>query len=124
MRKNVGSKTLLGALVLGGALLLAGHSAFGQGQGAAAKAPHTMTGVVSDAMCGGNHNGKDAAKCTVSCASHGKYALVIGDRVVTLDEAPAADMAKFAGQKVIVTGSMSGKDNMKVTKVEAAKDMS
>ena len=75
-------------------------------------------------MCGGNHNGKDAAKCTNSCASKGKYALVIGDRVVTLDEAPAADMAKLAGMKATVTGTMSGKDSMKVTKVEAAKDVS
>jgi hypothetical protein len=123
MRMNVGSKTLLGALLLGGALLVAGHSAFGQAPGGG-NGPHTMTGVVSDAMCGGNHNGKDAAKCTNSCASKGKYALVIGDRVVTLDEVPTADIAKLAGQKVIVTGTMSGKDNMKVTKVEAAKDAS
>jgi hypothetical protein len=120
---NVASKTLLGALLLGGALLVAGHSVFGQ-DAAGGKAPHTMTGVVSDAMCGGNHNGKDAAKCTVSCASKGKYALMIGDRMVTLDEVPAADMAKFAGKNVVVTGTMAGKDNMKVTKVEAAKEMS
>jgi hypothetical protein len=113
-------KMLLGALLLGGGLMVAGHSAFGQDAAGAAKPPHTMTGVVTDAMCGGNHNGKDAAKCTVACASKGKYALMIGDRMVTLDEVPAADMAKFAGQKVIVTGTMAGKDNMKVTKVEAA----
>jgi hypothetical protein len=120
MRMVAGSKMLLAALVFGGVLVVTGGSAFGQDKGAGA-APHTMTGVVSDSMCGANHNGKDAAKCTTACAKNGKYALVIGDRVVTLDEAPAADMEKFAGQKVTVTGTMSGKDNMKVTKVEAAK---
>ena len=126
MRFQLAGRKLVAALVLGGAMLLGAHAMFGQAAaGAGAKkggGPQTMTGVVSDAMCAGNHNGKDAAKCTAACVGKGsKYALVVGDRVVTLEDAPAADIAKLAGQKATVTGTMAGKDTMKVTKVEAAK---
>ena len=113
----------LSAAVLGGMLLMAGLLATStvKAQDAKGGKEATLTGVVSDAMCGSDHHGKDAAKCTNACASKGKYALVIGDRVVTLDEAPTADMQKLAGQKATVTGTMTGKDSMKATKVEAAK---
>ena len=124
MRFELAGRKLVAALVLGGAMLFAGHSLLGQDAAGAKKGgggPRTMTGVVSDAMCAGNHNGKDAAKCTAACVGKGsKYALVVGDRVITLDGAPDADIAKLAGQKATVTGTMAGKDTMKVTKVEAA----
>ena len=126
MRFQLAGRKLVAALVLGGAMLLGAHSMLGQdAAGGGAKkgggGPRTLTGVVTDAMCAGNHNGKDAAKCTAACVGKGsKYALVVGDRVVTLEDAPAADIAKLAGQKASVTGTMAGKDTMKVTKVEAA----
>jgi hypothetical protein len=122
--KMIVKRNALSAAVLGGALLMAGllatNTAKAQDAAKGGKTA-TLTGVVSDAMCGSDHHGKDAAKCTNACASKGKYALVIGDRVVTLDEAPTADMQKLAGQKATVTGTMTGKDSMKATKVEAAK---
>src|SRR5262249_9727824 len=128
MKFELMGKRFVAVLALGSALLFAGHSLLGQDapaggkKGAKAGGAMTMTGVVSDAMCSGNHNGKDAAKCTAGCVAKGsKYALVMdGGKSVTLEDAPA-DIAKLAGQKATVTGTMDGKDTMKVTKVEAAK---
>ena len=46
----------------------------------------TLTGQVSDAMCGAKHQMGDAAACTRACIQHGsKYALVVGDKVYTLE---------------------------------------
>jgi hypothetical protein len=70
-------RTFAIALVLGAALI---PTSF------AAKA-ETFTGTVSDAMCGAKHmmEGDDAA-CLRACVQKGsKYALVVGDKVYTLD---------------------------------------
>jgi UTP-glucose-1-phosphate uridylyltransferase len=73
---------------------------------------NSYTGTVSDAMCGAKHMG-DAASCTRGCIGKGsKYALVVGDKVYTLetsDKAALATLDKQAGAKVIVTGTE--KDN-------------
>ena len=53
----------------------------------AADKAQSFTGKVSDAMCGKAHmmSGSDA-DCTRACAGKGsKYALVVGDKVYTLD---------------------------------------
>jgi len=72
----------------------------------------TYTGTVSDAMCGAKHMGP-AAECTRGCVSKGsKFALVVGDKVYTLetsDKAALATLDKQAGAKVTVTGTE--KDN-------------
>jgi hypothetical protein len=89
----------------------------------AAKAS-TFTGTVSDSMCGAKHAmAGDDASCTRTCVSKGsKYALVVGDKVYTLDTSDKAaldTLDKHAGAKVTVTGSE--KDNtITVTKVTAA----
>ena len=88
----------------------------------AAKA-ETFTGTVSDSMCGAKHMG-DAATCTRACVGKGsKYALVVGDKVYTLDTTDKAaldTLDKQAGGKVTVTGTE--KDNtIAVSKVAAAK---
>ena len=89
----------------------------------AAKA-QTFTGKVSDAMCGAKHaEANDDAACTRACVSKGaKYALVVGDKVYTLDTSDKAALAtldKNAGSKVTVTGTE--KDNtIAVSKVTAA----
>jgi hypothetical protein len=89
----------------------------------AAKAS-TFTGTVSDSMCGAKHAmpGDDAG-CTRACVSKGsKYALVVGDKVYTLDtsDKKALDtLYKQAGAKVTVTGTE--KDNtITVNSVRAA----
>lgn len=73
----------------------------------------TYTGTVSDAMCGAKHMGGSPAECTRACASKGsKYALVVGDKVYTLetsDKAALATLDKQAGAKATVTGTE--KDN-------------
>jgi hypothetical protein len=81
----------------------------------------TMTGVVSDSMCGAKHMmaGSDA-DCTRACVSKGsKYALVVGDKVYTLetsDKAALSQLDKLAGQKAKVSGMVSG-DTIQVASV-------
>ncbi len=87
----------------------------------AAKAS-TFTGTVSDSMCGAKHMG-DPAQCTRGCVAKGsKYALVVGDKVYTLDtsDKKALDtLDKQAGAKVTITGTE--KDNtITVSSVKAA----
>jgi hypothetical protein len=89
----------------------------------AAKAK-TFTGKVSDSMCGAKHmESNDDAGCTRICVGKGaKYALVVGDKVYTLDtndKAALAALDQHAGTKVTVTGTE--KDNtIAVTSVTAA----
>jgi len=78
----------------------------------------SLTGTVSDAMCGAKHAG-EAASCTRGCVKKGsKYALVVGDKVYTLSGGDA-DLDKLAGQKATVKGTVDG-DNVKVASVKAA----
>lgn len=67
-------------------------------------------GVVSDTMCGKKHMmpGKSDADCVRECVQAGaKYALVVGDRIYTLDANPAT-LSAFAGKKVQVSGELKG----------------
>jgi hypothetical protein len=89
----------------------------------AAGKSQTLTGEVSDAMCGAKHEmpGK-AADCTRGCIQHGsKYALVVGDKVYTLETSDKAAFAKLndlAGAKANVTGKVAG-DTVNVKSVTA-----
>lgn len=76
----------------------------------ASAAPKTLTGTVSDAMCGAHHMAKDktAAGCTRTCVKQGtKYALVVGKKVYTL-EGHEGELDKLAGMKATVKGKVSG----------------
>jgi len=78
----------------------------------------TLTGVVSDAMCGQTHMMKD--KPAADCVKQGtKYALVAGKNAYTL-EGHEADLDKYAAQKVTVKGTMKG-ETMTVESVLPAK---
>ncbi|MFZ1919008.1 MAG: hypothetical protein WAU58_15650 [Terriglobales bacterium] len=73
----------------------------------------TLTGQVSDAMCGAKHEeSNNPADCTRACVKHGaNYALVVGDKVYTLqtsDPAALATLDKLAGAKAKVTGDVDG----------------
>ena len=75
-----------------------------------AQATETLTGTVSDAMCGNKHmmKGESAAQCTRDCVKEGSdYALVVGDRVYTLKGDKAA-IDKLAGANVVVKGTLTG----------------
>jgi hypothetical protein len=70
----------------------------------------TVTGVVSDAMCGSTHMMKDKpdVECLRYCVKQGtKYALVAGKNVYTL-EGHEAELDKYAAQKVNVKGTLKG----------------
>lgn len=73
----------------------------------------TLTGEVSDSMCGVKHEmpGK-AADCTRACVKHGaNYSLVVGDKVYTLqtsDQKALDTLDKLAGAKAKVTGEVDG----------------
>jgi hypothetical protein len=79
----------------------------------AAGKSQTLTGQVSDAMCGAKHQmpGNPAA-CTRACIQHGsKYALVVGDKVYTLETSDKATLDKLnelAGASAKVTGDVAG----------------
>jgi hypothetical protein len=77
---------------------------------AIAQADQTLTGIVSDAMCGKTHmmKGASAATCTRECIKEGSdYALVVGDKVYTLKGDKTA-IDKFAGANVVIKGKLSG----------------
>ena len=90
---------------------------------AAAKS-HTYVGEVSDSMCGAKHMMADKAACTRACIQKGSnYALVVGDKVYTLQTSKKADLDELntlAGEKAKVTGTANG-DTIAVSRVAAAK---
>jgi hypothetical protein len=82
----------------------------------AAAGKQTLTGEVGDAMCGVKHMPGEgtAAECTRTCVAHGsKYALVVGDKIYTLnssDKAVLALLDQQAGKKATITGTVTGTD--------------
>ena len=93
--------------------------------GAANAQTMTLKGVVTDQMCGAHHMmaGASAAKCTRECVGMGSpYALVVGDKVYTLQA--SADVKKelyaLAGAPAVVKGTVSGM-NVQVASVAPAK---
>ncbi len=101
-------KRALLAVVLGAGLLLG-----------AAKS-RSWTGTVSDAMCGKKHMmaGMSDKDCTLACVKKGKYALVVGDQVYTL-EGNSSGLEQYAGGRARVTGTLSG-TTINVESVSAA----
>jgi hypothetical protein len=78
--------------------------------GAFSQTGQSLTGTVTDTMCGAKHMMADASaeKCTRECVKQGSdYGLVSGDKVYTL-KGDAKLMDKYAGQRVTVTGDLSG----------------
>jgi hypothetical protein len=76
---------------------------------ASAFAAETLTGVIGDDMCAGDHKhmgGTDAMKCTDDCIKTmgAKYALIVGTEAYILSD--QAKAAKFMGKKVAVTGDV------------------
>ena len=80
----------------------------------AAQAKQTFIGTITDSECGsGGHSrmqmGPTDAECTRACIdAHGaSYVLLVGKTVYTLTD--QATPAKFAGQRVTVTGTLDEK---------------
>ena len=92
---------------------------------ALAASTKTFTGKVSDTMCGAKHHeGIPPADCVRACVQHGaKYALVVGDKVYTLDTSNQAnldELNKLAWEEAKITGTANG-DTISVKSVTAAK---
>ena len=88
---------------------------------AAVAAPATITGVVTDAMCGAKHTMmKDQPddKCIKMCIKgSAEYALFDGQNVFKLSD--QTKPAKFSAQKVKVTGTLNPKTKIiKITSIE------
>jgi hypothetical protein len=77
----------------------------------AVAAPQTLTGVVTDDMCGKKHTmmpGKPDSECVRACVKAGsKYALLVGDKVYVL-KGDAKQLDSLAGKRVKVAGEVSG----------------
>jgi hypothetical protein len=90
-----------------------------------AASTQTFTGKVSDAMCGAKHQeGVDPATCVRACVKKGaKYALVVGDKVYTLETSNQSEndeLNKLAWEQARVTGTVNG-DTIAVKSVTTAK---
>ena len=93
--------------------------------GAANAQTMTLKGVVTDQMCGAHHMmaGASAAKCTRECVGMGSpYALVVGDKVYTLQASAAVkkELYALAGAPAVVKGTVSGM-NVQVASVATGK---
>ncbi len=79
---------------------------------AAAADKQTLTGEVSDAMCGTAHMQGTPAECTRVCTGRGaKYTLVVGEKIYALnttDKASLAMLSQQAGKNATVTGTVNG----------------
>jgi hypothetical protein len=83
----------------------------------------TVVGYISDNHCGLKHMAGmgDDKSCTLMCVKNGKFVLADRDhrRVYNLDQTGQEKAREFAGQKVKITGRVTGK-TIRVTAIEAA----
>src|ERR1700676_4359772 len=83
-------------------------------------APQTLTGQISDSMCGKSHSGmgdmgKNPKECTLGCVKGGgKYMFVSGDKAYEIKNQKLGALATKAGGKVQVTGDVD-KDGKTIT---------
>ncbi len=91
----------------------------------AADGPLTITGTITENMCGGDHKAMNMgpdAKCIAECVKSmgAKYALWDGTTVYELSDQKGA--AKFVARKVNVSGTVDAKaKTIQVVSITAAK---
>jgi hypothetical protein len=112
------------ALIVLGAASIAPLSGMGQDSNNNSAQETAIVGFISDSMCGLTHMSGmgDDRSCTLECVKGGsKFVLADRDnkRVYRLDNTGQKKAREFAGQKVKVTGRVSGK-NIRVTNIEPA----
>jgi len=81
-------------------------------------ADQTLTGVVSDSLCGAKHGMANMSDrdCTQMCAAQGaQYVLISGGKVYKLTNR-AGDLKTHAGHTVDLTGEVK-KDTISVSKI-------
>ena len=82
----------------------------------------TLTGTVTDDMCGAHHMmpGKPDATCARACVKRGaKWALQSNDKLYILS-GKGSEVDALAGQKVTVTGDLKG-STLTVNSIATAK---
>jgi len=85
-----------------------------------AQATQTITGTITDSMCGAHHMVKNATQCTRECVKQGSvYALASGNKVYTL-KGDKEQFDKLAGQHVTIKGTTEG-TTITVNSIKAAK---
>jgi hypothetical protein len=92
----------------------------------AAPAPRTFKGKITDDMCArADHSkmqmGADDAECTIACVrAHGaQYVLFDGKQAYTFADQQLPE--KYAGKKVIITGSLNAKGMLQIGAIVPAK---
>jgi hypothetical protein len=87
----------------------------------------TLTGKISDDMCGASHKGMEHAgkqssdrDCTLACVKGGsKYVFVSEGMVYAVENQSFAGLKEHAGHTVKLTGDVSAdKKSVKVSKIE------
>ena len=116
------AKLLLISLMLG-ALLTFSLAVAAQNSNSRSSPETTVVGYISDSMCGLKHMSGmgDEKNCTLACIKQGsKFVLADRDhkRVYRLDQAGQEKAREFAGQKVKITGRVTGR-TIRVTAIEA-----
>lgn len=93
----------------------------------ASAAPQTLTGQISDSMCGKSHAamgemGKNPKECTAGCVKTGaKYVFVSGDKIYEIKNQSFAAVPANAGGTVQLTGDVD-KDGKTITVTKIAPD--
>jgi hypothetical protein len=90
-------------------------------------AEQTWSGEISDSHCRAEHQpiAEDdpvlpSPECVKICLKNGfKYVFVVDEKVYSISNQDHADLAKFAGQAVKLTGELKG-DTIAVAKIEAS----
>ena len=89
-------------------------------------AKQTLTGEISDSMCGASHAamgdmGKNSKNCATGCVKKGaKYVLVSNGTVYAIQNQTFRALAANAGAKVQVTGDLA-KDGKTITVTKIAR---
>lgn len=120
------SKTLVRltlAFIVLAAASIAPLSSIAQNSNNKAVQERTLVGFISDNHCGLKHMAGmgDDKSCTLMCVKNGKFVLADRDnkKVYQLDKTGQEKAREFAGQKVKLTGRVSGR-TIRVTSIEAA----
>jgi len=91
------------------------------------RSPVTLTGIVSDSVCGSDHGIRAPGdpECTRACIDLGaQYALMVGKlkvgKKMYLLRGHEADLDQFAGKEVRVKGRALGRDTIIVDQVDGS----
>src|SRR5579884_211996 len=95
------------------------------GRARSAGAQQTWTGEISDSHCHAEHEPLaegdpvlPSPECVRICLTSGfKYVFVVGDKVYSIANQTFADLSKFAGQPVKLSGDLKG-ETITVAKIE------